>query len=140
MRSRWSAWVLGACMTLALVLPPAGIAATKPERPHARVSVSHITADSATVTAVIDPNGAATEYLVWQRVVPECAKQQPSCEIAFEERVIGEGTIAAGKAQKVIITLELGPEQPCTVWVEASNSMGETVSRSVHFKTPPERR
>lgn len=133
----WPAACLVLVLTVGLVVVPSGIAA-KSRRPKGSVSVSHVTAAGATVNALINPEGSSTQYAVWVRVVPECVKE--GCEIAYEERVIAEGTVPAGKPRSVRTRAELEPEQPCTVWVEMINASGETVSRKVRFKTKPGRR
>jgi hypothetical protein len=129
-RSRPSVLAVTALAVLAAASPTYASGA----KPVVRVSASHITSQSATIKAKINPEGSTTRYEIvfWRG----CTEGQ--CERA-PARAVATGHLAASHRNHTV-TVELTgltPGEPNNeYWVVATNSSGSTESPHRQFATP----
>lgn len=100
--------------------------AQAPGPPITNVSVSHITKNGATVTAVINPEGSETEYRLELRWQENCGKRH--CKGKKAGHLTKTGTLAAAnKERRVSVHVSnLKAETSYSARFTAINSEGET--------------
>jgi hypothetical protein len=100
-------------------------------------SASHITQDSATLEAQVNPQGLETAYEIW--VLAPCGGE------CLELIQVAQGSLPTGtEDQSVSVDLAprsdtgilLEPETTYAYWVVAKNSAGETKGKHERFTTP----
>jgi hypothetical protein len=132
MRLRWGTSLAAASLgvLVAVTLSTDAYAGLLTEGPPITdVSVSHVTKNSATLTAVINPEGTETEYKVELRYKEICGKKH--CKGKTIYRTAGTGTLPARVDQERRVTIHASKLKPNTRYFAYFSATNESATTEV---------